>query len=167
LRQAVTHKEPLEHSAQPSHCGHLSSCATPAHKRVCSSRTVSGRIAASPHHYHQPLKVHRPHLVRRLTTSPTMQTDLPSPRPSPGPPLSQARSLQHPLETALRSPLDHKVADTIPGSCAAPSGKCVCFKRTISHTLPSPPKLQNCGAADAILPSVPLFPQRTSRSRHL
>src|SRR5205807_2360098 len=56
-----------------------------------------------------------------------------------------------------RSPLDHKVADIIPGSCAAPSGNAFASSAP-SHTLPSPPALQDCGAAAAILPSVPLFP---------
>src|SRR4029077_19213407 len=93
LRQAVTHKEPLEHSAHRLTAGIFH----PAQLQHITRMLIADRERLAP-----PLRfiippafeVHRPHLVRRLTTSATMQPTSPRRRPSPGPPLSQARSLQ-------------------------------------------------------------------------
>src|SRR4029077_1896993 len=100
LRQAVTHKEPLEHSAHRLTAGIFH----PAQLQHITRMLIADRERLAP-----PLRfiippafeVHRPHLVRHLTTSATMQPTPLRRGPSPWLPLGQARSLQHPLETAL------------------------------------------------------------------
>src|SRR5258705_13999838 len=78
-------------------------------------------------------EVHRPHLVRRLTTSATMQPTSLRRRPSPGPPLSQARSLQHPLETALARGLAIKAQIQFPDLARPPAGMRLLQAHHLTH----------------------------------
>src|SRR5437879_9413365 len=88
-------------------------------------------------------EVHRPHRVRRLTTSPTVQpTSLPR-GPLPSPPLGPARSLQHSLESALARSLAIQSQIQLPDLARSPSG----MRFLQAHHLTHFPLPQRCRTA--------------------